>query len=55
MQKKILSSKLIKSCIFILNNEKDQSTTENDLKQAKDDINKILNGSIENINDIIFK
>ena len=52
MQKKKFSSQFIKSCLFILNNEKEQSTTKNDLKQAKEDINKILNNSIKNINDI---
>ena len=52
IQKKKLVSQFIKSCLFILNNEKEQSTTENDLYQAKKDINKVLNNSEDMINDI---
>ena len=52
IQKKKLSSQFIKSCLFILNNEKEQTTTDNDLNQAKKDINKILNNSEDLFNDI---
>ena len=52
IQKKKLFLQFIKSCLFVLNNEKDQQTTEEDLNQAKTDINTILNNSIDSLDKI---
>ena len=41
-QKYKLPSGLIKSCLFILNNETNQETSSSDLLEAKDDIQKII-------------
>ena len=43
-QKNKLTSQFIKSCLFILNNDKDQSTTKDDLERAKGDIQSIIKG-----------
>ena len=52
IQKKKLFLQFIKSCLFVLNNEKDLQTTEEDLNQAKTDINSILNNSIDSLDKI---
>jgi len=43
-QKKKLSSQFIKSCLFILNNDVNQSVTKNDLEKARGDIKNIIKG-----------
>ena len=43
-QKKKLSSQFIKSCLFVLNNDIDQSSTEEDINKAKGDIRNIIKG-----------
>ena len=54
-QKNKLSNGLIKSCLFILNNDNKQSTGENDIDIAKNDIIDIIKGlEKENINIIFF-
>ena len=49
------NSKLIKSCKFILNNDSNQTTTQNDLKKAKEDVQNIIKGiNINNVNVCFF-
>ena len=43
-QKKKLSSQFIKSCLFVLNNDINQSSTEEDINKAKGDIRNIIKG-----------
>ncbi len=43
-QKRQFSSKFIKSCLFVLNNDDNQKTGEKDIEIAKDEINEILIG-----------
>ena len=50
-QKQILPSLFIKSCLFILNNDKSQSIDKTDVDKAKDDINYLIKGiNKDNIN-----
>ena len=42
-QKRIFVSKFLKLCLFILNNDKDQSTIQEDLNKVKGDITYLLN------------
>ena len=49
-QKGKLTSQFIKSCLFVLNNEKSQTTNPKDLEKAKKDVQTVINGI--NINDI---
>ena len=52
-QKEKIYSGIIKSCLFILNNDKSQTTSENDLDKAKKDIKDIITiDSSLNINEI---
>ena len=43
-QKKVFTSKLLQSSLFILNNDNNQTTGENDIKQAKKDIIDLIYG-----------
>ena len=52
IQKKKFASEFIKSCLFILNNDIDQSTTEDDLNKVKGDIQSILNIKVNDMNDL---
>ena len=45
-------SKFVKSSLFILNNDLDQSTTENDLNQVKDDIIQMIYNKNMNLDDV---
>jgi len=45
-------SKFVKSSLFILNNDLEQSTTENDLNQVKDDIIQMIYNKNMNLDDI---
>ena len=49
-QKNKLTSKFIKSCLFVLNNDQNQETTKDELVKAKADIQTVINGI--NSNDI---
>ena len=49
-QKNKLTSKFIKSCFFVLNNDQNQETTQDELEKAKKDIQTVINGI--NSNDI---
>ena len=51
-QKKVFISKFLKSCLFIFNNDKDQSTTQEDLDIARKDIRYLLNNNDSN-NDVL--
>ena len=51
-QKKVFISKFLKSCLFIFNNDKDQSTTQEDLDIARKDIRYLLNNKDSN-NDVL--
>ena len=44
VQKRVFSSKLLQSSLFILNNFNNQSTGDEDIKEAKQDINELING-----------
>ena len=48
-QKKIFTSKLLQSSLFILNNDNNQTTGEDDINQAKNDIIDLIYG-FENVN-----
>ena len=52
IQKKKFSFEFIKSCMFILNNDIDQSTTEDDENKVKNDIQTILNLELKDKNDM---
>ena len=52
IEKKKLISQFIKSCLFILNNDIDQSTSEDDLKKVKENIQEMLNFKLDDINDM---
>ena len=52
MQKKKFSTQFLKSSLFILNNDKDQSKNEEDLNLAKIEFQKILEIDKEDINNI---
>ena len=52
IQKKKFASVFIKSCLFILNNDIDQSTNEDDLNKVKSDIQIILNLKGNDMNDM---
>ena len=52
IEKKKLISQFIKSCLFILNNDIDQTTTEDDLKKVKDNIQEMLSFKLDDINDM---
>ena len=43
IEKKKFTSQFIKYCLFILNNDIEQSTNEDDLNKVKEDIQTILN------------
>ena len=45
-------SKFVKSSLFILNNDLEQSTTENDLNQVKDDIIQMIYNKNMNLDDV---
>ena len=49
-QKNKLTSQFIKSCLFVLNNDQNQETTQIELEKAKTDIQTVINGI--NLNDI---
>ena len=50
-QKQILPSLFIKSCLFILNNDRSQSSDKKDVDKAKEDINYLIKGiNKDNIN-----
>ncbi len=51
IQKKKFANEFIKSCLFILNNELEQKTTEDELNIAKEDIKTIIN-NIDDVNNI---
>ena len=54
-QKNKLSNRFIKSCLFVLNNDNKQSTGENDIEIAKNDIKEVIRGiDKENINVTFF-
>ena len=52
IEKKKLISQFIKSCLFILNNDIDQSTSEDDLKKVKENIQEMLHFKLDDINDM---
>jgi len=52
IQKKKFASQFIKSCLFILNNDREQTTTEDDLNIVKNDIQKMLNLKLDDPNDL---
>jgi hypothetical protein len=49
-QKNKFTSQFIKSCLFVLNNDNSQSTTQKDLEKAKKDVQTVINGI--NTNDV---
>ena len=51
-QKKVFISKFLKSCLFIFNNDKDQSTTQEDLDISRRDIRYLLDKN-SNDNDVL--
>ena len=53
-QKHKLSSQFIKSCLFILNNDINQSSTNDDISKAKDDIKDIIKGVEKNDINLCF-
>ena len=53
-QKNKLSSQFIKSCLFILNNDVNQSVTKDDLDKARGDIRNIIKGVDENDINLCF-
>ena len=53
-EKKKLPSGFIKNCLFVLNNDNTQTTTENDLENAKKDISTLIKLEKNNINAIFF-
>jgi hypothetical protein len=50
--KKVFISKFLKSCLFVFNNDKDQTTTQEDLDKVRNDIKYLLNHNDKD-NDII--
>ena len=53
-QKNKLSSGFIKNCLFVLNNDNSQTTTKEDIDNAKRDINELIKVNENDINSIFF-
>ena len=53
-QKNKLTSQFIKSCLFVLNNDQNQETTQNELEKAKTDIQTVINGISSNDVNLCF-
>ena len=54
-QKNKLTSQFIKSCLFVLNNDQNQETSQKELEKAKTDITTVINGiSLNDVNLCFF-
>ena len=53
-EKNKLSSGFIKNCLFVFNNDNSQTTSEEDLNSAKQDISELIKTNIKDINAVFF-